>query len=428
MNQAATIQFRYALLLREIQLLRERDEVESVGLLLIRVDGLPQINASFGYLGGDHVLEEVGRRILSVARPQDHSFAVSGNTFAILVCNPLNEAHAALAAERACREACENVALGSARVRVKLHIGISLLPHQAKSSEEMLRQCELALKVARHRDDRYLVFCPELEESGSRLSGSAWFDVDEALRKGEFTLNYQPKLGLRSGRLVGAEALIRWCSPSEGIISPGDFMPAIENTQGIRAVLWFALNTALRHMNEWQKITPQLTVSVNVSPANLTDPDLVDLVSDALGVWSIAPKDLVLEITETALMEVQVASAATMARLRELGVRLAIDDFGTGYSSLAYLRTIPAQELKIDRAFVESMTGSERDRLIVASIIQLGHALNMEVVAEGIESLDTMQSLAAMFCDVGQGYYFAEPLAADQFVEQWVHLHRRRVS
>ncbi len=417
MKTTGDTDYRFSLLLKELQQMRADVLIGSVGLVLLRLSGLRQINEAFGYAAGDHVLEEARRRLQAVARDQDRVLSLHGRLFALLVARPQSEGHLLLAAERVARDLGRPVRLGGGKARLKLHMGLSLAPGLADGSNELLAQCERALQVARRRDEPFLLYVPELDNSGTVRCTHLAFDLDEALRRGELEMRYQPKLALRSGQLLGAEALLRWRS-GEQLHGPDSFLPAIERTQAMRSLLWFTLNAALHAASDWQ--APELSVAVNLSPANLADPDLIELVADALGVWGLPAGQLLIEVTETAWMDEPAACIATLEALRKLGPRLAIDDFGTGYSSLSYLRNIPAQELKIDRSFVEPLVHSRCDRQIVASVVQLGHALNMEVVAEGIENEAAMQTLKAMRCDIGQGYYFSKPLPADEFADRWV--------
>jgi diguanylate cyclase (GGDEF)-like protein len=416
----ATTHFRYSLLLREIDAMRAADGASTVALMLIQLSGLEEVNGRFGYLGGDKVLEEFARRLAGVARAQDRTFEVNGRTFALLVHNPLHEGHAVLAAEKVARAAAEPVTIGSGRAHVKARIGISLLPDPAKTGEDLLRQCEIALVVARSRDEPHVLFTASLLDAGDSGTRHTWFDVEEALKAGEFELFYQPKIHLGTGRLAGAEALVRWQNPQSGYIAPGRFMPAIENSESIRALLWFVLNSALRQAASWAEISPGFAVGVNLAAGNLDDADLVDLVENAIDVWSLPPAQLILELTESSLMRNPEASTRTLARLRGLGARTSIDDFGTGYSSLAYLRDLPADELKIDRSFVSRIAAGDRDHNIVASIIQLAHAVQLEVVAEGVEQQATLSALATMGCDIGQGFHFGPPVSAPEFEERWI--------
>ncbi|MCK6370731.1 MAG: GGDEF domain-containing phosphodiesterase [Gammaproteobacteria bacterium] len=412
--------FRYSLLLREIDHIRRGDNAATVALLLIRLSGLDAVNARFGYLGGDKALEAFAARLRSIARAQDIVFQVDARTFALLLHNPLHEGHALLAADKVARAALEPVAISAGRACMKARIGISVLPEPAHGGEELLRQCEAALGVARRRDEPHVLYSTAFEETCAPALRHAWFDMEEALRAGEFTVHYQPKIALATGRLAGAEALVRWDKPGTGVIPPGHFMAAIENSRGIRALTQFVLNSALREAAGWATRHDGFNVAVNLAAGNLDDPDLVDLVEDALSVWNLPAGQLTLELTETSLMQNPVASARVLKRLRQLGIRMSIDDFGTGYSSLAYLRDLPADELKVDRAFISRILQSARDRDIVASIVRLGHAVDLEVVAEGIEDAETVAAVAAMGCDTGQGYHFAAPLPAGDFEAAWI--------
>lgn len=263
------------------------------------------------------------------------------------------------------------------------------------------------------------MYSDDLAASGAGES-RADFDIHEALDKSELEMHFQPKVYLDSRQLAGAEALIRWNHSREGVLPPAAFLPGVERGRGIHALFGFSLNAALRQACGWSRRVPGFAMAVNLSPGNLDDPYMIDAVADALGVWGLDPDRLILEITETALMRDPRASAARLQALHELGVRLAIDDFGTGHASLAYLRDLPADELKIDRSFIAPMLTSERDRRIVASVIQLAHAVNMKVVAEGIEDGEVARILQDMGCEVGQGYYFGRAVPADRFATDWV--------
>jgi diguanylate cyclase (GGDEF)-like protein len=420
MSTVSTPQLRFSFLLREIENLSAVRGVRSLGMVLIRLAGLQAVNQSHGYSAGDQLLEDFGRRLRTIARPQDKVYQINGTTFAFLIHNPSHQGHAVLGAERIAREARVALELPTGRMRLSAHMGVSLMPESAADAASLLHQCELAVAESRELDEPYTVYTRELGTNLGSSSEQSAFDVDEVLQKNELELYYQPKVDLRSGRLSGAEALVRWDSPTNGIVSPGVFMPAIENSRGIHALFAFTLNAALRCACEWAHKVPDFKMAVNMSPGNLEDPDLIEAIADALGVWGLAPEQLVLEITETALMRDARTSALKLAELKALGVRLAIDDFGTGHASLSYLRDLPADELKIDRSFVAPVLSSERDRRIVGSVIQLAHAVNMEVVAEGIEDAEAMQVLLGMNCDVGQGFYFGAPIPADQFHAEWV--------
>lgn len=418
-TQPLAQQYRYALLLREIEALRASPGCTAVALVLIQMDGLDDINNRFGFMVGDRVLADFAERVAGVGRAQDRVVAVHGTRFALVIHNPLHEGHAVLGADKVARVAAEPFSIGVQRVRVRVRMGISLLPEPARGANELLAQCQVALRAARQRDEAYMVYTEGLcAVAGARAH--AWFDIEQAMQQGEFCMHFQPKIHLRSGTLLGAEALIRWNKPGGMQLSPASFIADLEHTQEMRALLRFALNASLRQSSAWLERNPGFRISVNVATSNLEDSDLVALTADALKVWHFPPEQLVLEVTESALMRDTHAAVDMLAALRGLGVRVSIDDFGTGYSSLAWLKSLPADELKIDRSFINGIADDETDRRIVESVIHLGHAVRLEVVAEGIETPAVRDILVALDCDIGQGYLFSPPLPPEQFAERWI--------
>ena len=412
--------FGYTRLLRDIESLRESAGLDNMALVLLRLKGVDEVNKTLGYTAGDEVLSAVAGRVAGVAREQDRLTRLGGDLFALLIRNPLHEGHAILGAKKAVRVITEPVAIGANRARLRASAGLAFLaPGAATTAEEFLRQGELAVKEAAAGNDDYLVYRSALD-TVQQTSQALWAEVDDALHQGEFEIHYQPKLELRTGRLIGAEALARWRHPVKGLISPAQFMPAIEETDSVRTLLWYVLNTGLRQAAAWQPRCPGFKIAVNASPTSLADADLVELLADATRIWHFPADQLILEITETALMRSPQASTGRLHQLRELGVHVSIDDFGTGYSSLAYLKVLPADELKIDKSFVLPITHSATDRRLVESIIQLGHAVGLEVVAEGIEDEATAQTLVAMQCDIGQGFHLGRPLDAAAFEARWL--------
>lgn len=410
----------YTRLVREIESLRANAGVSSMALVLLQLKGIDEVNKALGYSDCDAVLNTVAERVAGVAREQDRLIRLGGDLFALLIRNPLHEGHAILGAEKAVRVITEPVAIEANRVRLRASAGIAFLASGATTtSEEFLRQGELAVRDAIAANGVHLVYQPELATS-RQAPQALWAEVDDALRQGEFEVHYQPKVDLRTGRLIGAEALARWRHPVKGLISPAQFMSVIEETDSVRTLLWYVLNTGLRQAAAWQQHCPGFKIAVNVSPTSLADADLVELLADVTKIWHFPVDQLILEITETALMRSPKESMGRLHQLRELGVHVSIDDFGTGYSSLAYLKVLPADELKIDKSFVLPITHAATDRRLVESIIQLGHAMGLEVVAEGIEDEATARALVAMHCDIGQGFHFGRPLAAADFKTRWL--------
>ncbi len=410
--------FGYSQLLREIDDLRAEDGVTGIALVLLQLKGVGEVNRTLGYAATDKVLEIVAGRIAGIRRDRDRLMAINGSLFALLIRNPLHEGHAVLGAEKAVRLVAEPVPIDGDRARLRARAGISLLPGRATTAEELLRQCELAIDEADLCDETHVVYKPALSAVESS-DLEAWSDIDDALRQGEFEIHYQPKIALGTSKLTGAEALARWRHPTRGLISPARFMAVIEGTESVRALLWYVLNNALRQAAAWNQRWPGFRIAVNVSPTSLAEADLVELLADAIRIWNVPAGQLVLEITESALMRGPAESTKRLHQLRELGVKVSIDDFGTGYSSLTYLKNLPANELKIDKSFILPIAHSESDRRLVESIIQLGHAVGLEVVAEGIEDEGTLRALVDMGCDIGQGYYLGRPVDAAAFEARW---------
>ena len=370
------------------KILFTRKDVSTVALALIQLDGMEEINERFGYLGGDKVLREFAVRLAGVVGHKGLTFEISGTSFALLLENPLHEGDAVSGAEKIANVAADPVRIGTGKASVHARMGISLLPEPAATPEELLRQCEIALSQARHRGETYRVFTPHLADSpssGNGRGGKSWFDVNEAIRQGEFELHYQPRINLRSGRLTGAEALIRWQSPNAGTIPPSYFMPDVTSTESVRAMLDFVLNSALENTREWVTRVPDFTLSVNLAPGNVLDPELQQIVERALERWEFPPDRLFLEISEAVLEEDEDAAVVALTRLRDRGVRIALDDFGTGHFRLSSLKNLPLDQIKIDKSLVIPIPSNETDRRLVGALIQLAHAVDIEVVAEGLK-------------------------------------------
>ncbi|MFW2403154.1 MAG: putative bifunctional diguanylate cyclase/phosphodiesterase [Gammaproteobacteria bacterium] len=418
MTEQDVSHFRFSLLLKEIDNMRVQSGVSTVAMALIQLDGMEEINERFGYLGGDKVLKEFAVRLAGVTDANGRAFEITGTSFALLIANPLHEGDAVSGAEKIANVASEPVRIGTGKARVNARIGLSILPEPAATAEELLRQCELALAAARRHGETYRVFTPTLAENSEM--NKSWFDVDAAVEQGEFELHYQPRIDLRTGTLVGAEALIRWQSPHAGTIPPSYFMPDITSTEGVRKMLRFVLRTSLADAGRWLERIPNFTLSVNMAPKNLTDPDMLVVVENALEESEFPAERLVLEVSEDILSGNEHKVQVQFAKLRARGIRVSIDDFGTGRSSMAALKALPIDQIKIDQAFVVPSPSNEVDRRIVGALVQLGHAFGFEVVAEGIEDADIMQTLLAIGCETGEGFHFSRPIPAAQFEAEWI--------
>ena len=241
-------------------------------------------------------------------------------------------------------------------------------------------------------------------------------DLDNAVDRGEFELNYQPKVALKDLRPAGAEALLRWYSPRHGNVPPDLFVPLADQSGRIEGLTWFVLNAALRHLSEWPVRPRGLTVAINLTPSLLENDDLPQLIADAMGLWNTPAGSLTVEVTESALIRKPEQTFGVLKGIQDAGARIAIDDFGTGYSSFSHFKQIPANELKIDKSFVLNMCRESSDRKIVRTIIDLAHTFGLAVTAEGVENARTRDLLQSMDCDFVQGYLYSKALPQTEFV------------
>ena len=385
-------------------------------VLCLDLDGFKDVNDSLGHPAGDELLQEVAARLRDVVRAADTVARLGGDEFAVLVDDPSGGLPAASElAERLLTVLAQPVRVGGHRVTVAASIGIVPAEPEATPTS-LLRDGDIAMYRAKAAGrGRWVVFAPEMRETAlERIELER--ALSTALAAGQLRLVYQPVVDLRDGRTTGVEALLRWRHPQLGAVGPDRFVPVAEASGLIVPIGRWVLEEATRAAARWQGTGPgaPLTMAVNVSPRQLASDTFLDDVAAALAESGIAPASLVLEITETALVTDSDVVAARLAGLRRLGVRIALDDFGTGYSSLSYLRQFPVDVLKIDRSFVELLDGPADDAAIVHGLVQLGHTLELEVVAEGVETAEQAAILRREGCDLAQGYLLSAPLEADE--------------
>jgi len=305
--------------------------------------------------------------------------------------------------------------LDDAVFRIAAKVGVALYPDDGGDADTLFRNAEAALKKAKATGDRYLFYTQKMNEA---VAGKLTLEnqLREALDKGEFVLHYQPKVNLASGKLTGAEALIRWNDPRTGLVPPGRFIPVLEETGLIHDVGRWALRQAIADFLRWRAAgLPAVRIAVNVSPLQLRSRSFVAEIVEFTGIDAHAARGLELEITESLVMEDVKYSIACLRTIRALGVTIAIDDFGTGFSSLSYLSKLPVDSLKIDRSFVAEMTVGPEGLALVSNIINLAHSLRLKVVAEGVETEDQARLLQLLRCEEMQGFLFSKPVPSDIF-------------
>lgn len=384
-------------------------------VVMLDIDGFTEINEALGHATGDLLLVEVGRRLCSHYGIE--SVARLGNDeFAVLL--PASDGpRAAVMARALVDELAVPFPVAGVAVDVRLSAGLAHAPEHAQDATTLLQHADTALYAAKTRRRGVEVYDATADGASTRLLMTG--HLRDAIAQGALEVHYQPKVDPSTGRVVGAEALVRWHHPVHGRVSPDEFIPLAERTGLIRPLTSFVLETALAVCGRWRRNGHRLGIAVNLSARNLTDPELPAQVREALRTAKLPPTALTLEITETAVMTDLSRSLAVLHELRALGVHLSVDDFGTGQSSLAYLKQLPVQEMKIDKAFVMSLADDRGDAAIVRAAIQLGHALDLRVVAEGVEDQTTQNLLSGWGCDVVQGYHVSHPLSPPAF-EQWL--------
>ncbi len=405
--------------------------------LFIDLDSFKRINDTLGHDAGDELLRAAAARLLKcvrktdyVARSGDEEFLnmvsrLGGDEFVVLLSDIAHDHDAALVARRILNDLSQPFLLSGHKVFVSASIGISLYPLDGEDTETLLRNADIAMYNAKEQGkNTYQFFASSMNVKAlERLNMEN--DLRKALERKEFLLYYQPKLDVRSQKIIGFEALIRWKHPEKGLISPAEFIPLAEETGLIVPIGEWVLRTACLQCKAWQAAgfgslpisVNILPVSVNISKLQFEKQNLVETVARVLREADLSPESLELEITESMVMQNPERAIAMLHELKAKGIRTSIDDFGTGYSSLDYLRKIPLDSLKVDRSFIMNVTTSPDDAAITSAIIAMARALKLKVVAEGVETEEQLVFLRERGCDEAQGYLFSKPVPAEQCAE-----------
>jgi diguanylate cyclase (GGDEF)-like protein/PAS domain S-box-containing protein len=390
----------------------------SVAMLYIDLDRFKHINDSLGHAVGDQLLKSVAYRLQSCVRSSDTVSRQGGDEFLVLLADVVQPHDAALCAEKIITALEAPHRIGGHDLRITASIGIATYPGDASDADTLLRNADFAMYQAKYTGrNNYQFFRPEMNANALERQ-SVETDLRQAVARQEFLLNYQPKVDLATGRVVGVEALIRWQRPRHGVILPARFIPIAEESGLILPIGRWALDSACQQARAWQdEGLPPVSVAINVSAVELRAKDFLSSVQQILEHTRLEPRFLELELTETFMMQDWKSIAEILRALKGLGVRIALDDFGTGYSSLSYMKRFPIDSLKIDQSFVRDMTTDSDDASIVSAVINMGRSLNMRVVAEGIQTRDQFEFLKDRHCPEGQGYFFAPPVPAAQLTE-----------
>jgi diguanylate cyclase (GGDEF)-like protein/PAS domain S-box-containing protein len=382
------------------------DEEHATGLLYIDLDNFKGINDRWGHDLGDDVLKEIGRRIELSVRPGDTAARLGGDEFAVVLTEPVAPEDAVGVAERLLGEIGRPLASGSGALYTSASIGIAF----GSDDETLLREADIAMYRAKaHPDLGYAFFDPELDRAAMDRSQRIG-ELREGIARGEFRLDYQAVVDLDRHEITGYEALVRWEHPTEGELPPGEFIPLAEDTGLIVALGEWVLTEACTEATRLCRLHGRpMHMSVNVSARQLHHPDFLRHVRHALDTSALMPNLLTLELTESTLLSSDERVAKTLETIKGLGVVLALDDFGTGYASLSYLRQFPIDVVKIDRSFTANVQNKDGDLVLLKGIIDLGHALQLNLVAEGIETSEQHTIVRRLGCQQAQGFYFGRP-------------------
>jgi len=393
-----------------------REQNAQAVLMCMDVDRLKSVNAILGFDAGDAVLQNAAARLSGLFTADGRVGRLGGGTFVFLV--PLEDGEQATVVAQRVRAAVEHkVSWDGHALDLSVSVGMALFPTHAGEAESLLRRAEQAMFEGKRQRQSHMLYNPSVE-AVRQTHLSLLSDLQAAIGGGQLRQFLQPKVSPVDGRLLGAEALVRWEHPERGWLPPGEFIPFAESTGRIRQVTQWMLEQAVLTLAEWQERDIDLMLAVNVSTLDMQDEGLPERVAALLGKHKVAPKRLQLELTETGLLAGGQDPIRVMNALRAIGVGLSVDDFGTGQSSLAYLQRLPVNELKIDRSFVDGVDADPRRQALLRSIVDLGHSLGLEVTAEGVETEAELAILRLARCDLVQGYLIARPMAREAF-EAW---------
>lgn len=393
---------------------RHPDDMFAV--LFLDLDRFKEVNDNLGHFAGDELLRAVARRLEACLRPEDTVARLSGDEFAILLESISETSDAGRVAERIEEALSFPINLGGAEVTTSASMGIVTSSMSQDQPEQLLRSADMAMYRAKAAGRaRYEMFDRAMHTDAlARLQLET--DLRRAAEQGEFRLHYQPLVSLRTGRITGFEALLRWEHPQRGLVQPSDFIPIAEETGLIVRIGRWVLNESCRQLREWQEAHPReepLSVSVNLSVKQFNQPDLVDQLASAIRTSGITPGCLRLEITESALIDKGSAAMALLVQIKQLGVQIYLDDFGTGYSSLIYLHKLPIDAIKIDRELVSTMDSDEKNLRLVRTILTFAQIIGVRAEAEGICTSEQLRELRALKCEHGQGFLFSAAIPHD---------------
>ncbi|TFB65608.1 EAL domain-containing protein [Cryobacterium sp. Hz7] len=408
-------------------ILASADSGKAPAVLVLDLDSFKAINDTLGHGAGDAVLVEVAKRLRSAVRAADTVARLGGDEFAIVITEATEEEILQIA-HRASEQLQDSVRVGTETVWAMASIGVCI-GTPGYPAEALMRDADIAMYQAKEQGrNNVQLFHPDMLDAVRERSRTT-AELRSAVAGGELALRYQPVVELASGRVIGIEALLRWHHPVRGIIMPDSFIRIAEETGLILELGRWVLHEGVAQMRRWSETAPDLTdfrLHINLSAAELLRSDLLEDIRDTLDRNHVAPRRLVLEITETVLMSRGTAEEQVFSGLRDMGVGLQIDDFGTGYSSISYLRSLPADTVKVDQSLIQDMGSDQQQLKFIAAILQLISSAGLKAIVEGIETAEQAIQLQAMGCLYGQGYYYSYPLPPAKVLDQLRSLAQRR--
>ena len=388
---------------------------DSLALLLVDLDRFKEINDTLGYHNGDLILRQIASRLKQVIQDRGIVARFGGDEFAVLVPHIENRNLVEQLAQDIHNVLEPNFFLEDFQLEVHASIGIVLFPDHGEDADTLMRRADMTMSVSKKSDLGFTFYDPKFDTYSPRrlmLLG----ELRKAINDDQLRLFYQPKISIASGQVTGLEGLVRWFHPTAGIILPDEFVPLAERSGLIKPLSMWVLGQAPKQWKRLHDLGFDLSMAVNLSVRDLFDPQMPDFVGQILANYQMPCDRLILEITESAMMEDPQQARSTLIALSQMGVRLSIDDFGTGYSSLAYLKNLPVDEIKIDKSFVMDMESDTDDQTIVKSTVNLGHTLGLKVTAEGVTSSRSWEMLKELGCDFAQGFYMSKPIPDDQVI------------
>lgn len=389
-----------------------------LAVMFIGLDRFKRINNALGYPVGDEVLQQVSHSLVATVRDSDSVFRYGSDEFVIVLHDVQHPQQTQHIADKVLRTISATRHVAGHDLSVTASLGISIYPNDSCNAVELIKHAETAMHTSKERGANDFSFYTKDMNLRAQRQQNLESAIRQALERDEFVLHYQPKLDLRSGRIVGAEALIRWFQPRSGWVSPADFIPVAEDSGLIVPLTQWVLRQACEQAQAWRGMgLPPLCMSVNVSPIDFRQRDFVDNLAAILKQSGLPPARLELEITESVLMQNVDETVDILQKIKAMGVRLALDDFGTGYSSLSYLRRFPIDVLKIDQSFVRGLNVNSQDAQLISAIIGMGKSLELNIIAEGVETVEQLNFLKTQQCEEGQGFLFSKAVPPKDFAQ-----------